>query len=270
VFRFANNSLLALFEMSALQIYSNSTNAFMYLFYSGTMTTLITVIYFIYKYINEYIENNNRTLVHLCEKLKQLHNLNTEMKQKITVLEDKLGDLSETQLNDSMSISKISNMTNKNCDDILNINREFINIKQSIPEYVLIGYKNYAQSNMCPIFVHNNFDFVDIENIRKIFTSGIKTTIIIEYLKYFENIREIKLDEFHAVTFQSVRYPEFNIVFDVGQVNEFYRQNNTYIPNMQDATTRNYYKNGLKKLRSLLSEMDIKLILNADFENFIR
>jgi len=39
---------------------------------------------------------------------------------------------------------------------------------------------------------------------------------------------------------------------------------------MQDEANRIYYRDRLMKLRNLLAEMGIKLVLNNDFENFLR
>lgn len=252
--------------MSALQVYNNSTNLFTHLLYTSTIVTLLAGVYFIYKYINDYIENNNRKMNHSIEKIEQLSRLNHIIETKIRELDIQLTDLYNTQLNHSRSLTNISNRTNVNGDNILKINIEQIKIKQSIPDYSLIGYNaNGYKHARWPIIVPNNFTF-DTENIKII--NG--ASIIIEYLKYFKNIREIKLDDFRqmSVTFESVNDSKFTIsISDVMLDN---RNIHNYIPNIQDASARNYYKNGLRKLRSLLFEMDIKLILNDDFEDFIR
>jgi len=255
----------AFIKMSSLQVYSSSTTWFTSLLYTSISAALFAGIYKVYTYVEERIENSNRKINRAAEKLQAISRLNHIIEKKISDLEEKVKFLSNIQSNHSKSLTTITKQSNVNSDNILKINIELINLQQSIPDYVLIGYnRNGYTAADWPIMVHNNFDF-SIENIKII--DG--ATIIIDHLKRLKNSPEIKLDNSCGVrfAFTSLKDPEFRIDFCK---EHFDRNNVNYIPNIQDATNRNYYINRLRKLRVLLFEVRIKLILNEDFENFIR
>jgi hypothetical protein len=254
----------AFIKMSSLQVYGSSTTWFTSLLYTSISAVLFAGIYMIYMYVNEYIENSNRKINRAAEKLQAISRLNHIIEKKISDLEEKFKFLSNIQTNHSKSLTTISKQSNVNSDNILKINIELINLQKNVPDYVWIGYTN-GMTLMVP-----NDIILDEKTINTYFYCNVK--IIINHLKYLKNIREIKLDDFcintdTSVVFIYLKDPEFRIDFCK---ENFVRNHINYIPNEQDATNRNYYINRLRKLRVLLFEMGIKLILNEDFENFIR
>ena len=257
----------------SLQIYGNSDNWFSSLIYTSISGVVACGIYYLYEGLLDYIEKINKiqkiqkNVAISQAKIIGLNNLNSKIQKKISEIEIQLEKISNNQITQNKSFAELTK-------------KSLINEKM-IPDYALIGYKRTD----IPFFLPNDFDFKP-ESIKKYFKDTYRCGIIIDYLKYFRNIREINLfdllivennqPEIYISTFKLSKEKDViitlsaDILLSTSNNNNNHISNPNYIPNITDRNAIQYYKNGLRKLRSLLAEFDIKLILNEDFENFIR
>lgn len=201
---------------------------------------------------------------------------------------DKIFTLENNIVNINNKYSELKTQLSCNDKDIYHIDRRLTlmekNFTQMIPDYVLIGLKSgTTTSSPIPIFVPNDFTFTE-ENMN---IYGIHhIDLIVSNFKYLKNIKEIVLDNFKEskTHFNKILLSIYNgknrdaynqnTIITISPENFIpytnFTQNPNYILNIQDANNRTYYKKGLRNLRSELSKLDIKLILNEEFEEFIR
>lgn len=259
--------------------------------------------------INNTINNLNKKLISQLEIIKQLSNkcdaqsdtikelsnMCYEFQKKIEVIKKDLNDISEHshknmdkifELKDTIN-SKYSELTSKiscNDKDMGYIDIRVSRVETMIPNYLLIGFKKIQDINI-PIFVPNTFTFTEdniinygmnhidfivdnfkfIQNLKEIVLANIQNFTINFTKKLFSTYNGNNLDEYNENRIISICEQQMNNV--VGWPS---RPNPNYILNIQAIDTRNYYKKGLRTLRSELLKMNIKLILNEDLEEFIR
>jgi hypothetical protein len=226
-----------------------------------------------------------------------------KVKENINEIFDRLNNLDEKCVENSKTIEDIDGMVTNvdsfamevakssdiNMDKIFKMENTINNLEdactnaiktivEATPDYVLIGYVGAI-----PLFVPNDFTFTE-ENIIKYLLFGSNFTLVTSHFRFLKNVKEIKLDNF-KVSESSFTFANIIHFMLENSKNKEKIQENTilnmshqglqagtvnYIPNIQGTNTRTYFKKGLLTLRSELLKMDIKLILNKDFEEFIR
>lgn len=180
--------------------------------------------------------------------------------------------------------SKINNTGN----DIYNIERSIHEIQknvQLIPEYVLIGYRFEPSYQIpIPVFVPNDIK-IDSEMFKMYKMSD--CVLFVNHFKYLKNVNYLNFNElensFSRIRFSKCIDPNYDsnnthiLTITDKNISSFYlnthniiSDTNYYIPSIQGNNNRNYFKKGLLLLRSELLKNNIKLVLNSDFEEFIR
>jgi hypothetical protein len=242
------------------------------------------------------LKDNFTLLTTKINSLQELSDKFREFEKNIEVVKKDLNDISKHSHKNMDKIFELTDTTNNkileitgklscNDKDIYSIVRTLEKVETIIPNYVLIGLKQGPSSSI-PIFVPNDFTFTETN----IINYGLNDEIhfIVNNFKYIQNLKEIVLANFQnsKIHFTKKLFSTYN-----GNNKEEYNENRiisicaenfnnvvgwpsrpnpNYILNIQDVDTRNYYKKGLRTLRSELLKMDIKLILNEDIEEFIR
>ena len=254
-----------------LQIYSNSDAWLSSLLYTSISGVVAYGMYYLYESFIGYIEKINKIQniqkkVSISEaKILVLNSLNNKIEKKISELEMQIEILTKNQINQNKSFSDLSKKT---------LSNEKLN-----PDYALIGYVTGFSGVLVPFFIQKDFDFKP-ESIKKYFKDFHNCCIIIDYLKNFKNIREINLFDLIDKENNNNGNPEmfisgfrtFNSDFNFVIQSDLLLPGNRNYNSILSSTDfkRDRYINWLRKLRSLLEEINIKLILNEDFENFIR
>lgn len=184
------------------------------------------------------------------------------------------------------SIDDIYEIQRSNVTDIYEIERNIESIQeneQMIPNYVLIGHRYMDNYNISlPIFVPNDVK-IDAEFFEMY--KLLDCTLFVNHFKYLKNMEYInlnELDNFHTVRFVNSLYyrvhDEKNAILIIKNKNlarTCININNQhgrdfYIPSISDDVHIKYFKKGLLLLRSELLRMNIKLVMNNEFENFIQ
>jgi uncharacterized protein YoxC len=293
--------------MNALQVYSNTNNYYYIFIYVSVFTIISITIMHLYIYFIEYTEEVNSKIEHISKiSVVQSHIIQekddniTQLQNKVNLLEQKLNHISEhshtnmdkifgietSLININSNISELTNKISCNNKDMYYIERRITQVETMTPNYVLIGInlgENLRQS--IPIFVPNDFTFTEA-NIRAYRLTDTSTILITRHFQYLKNIKDINLDVFNlekTLFAFSFNLPSFvdrcqgreNHIIEIASVHlTKYDMNNNlnrkYIPFIQDEHNKTYYKKGLRTLKSELSKMHIKLILNEDFEEFVR
>lgn len=194
----------------------------------------------------------------------------------------------ETNINKNMN--DIYEIERNNVTDICEIERNILSIRENmrmIPDYVLIGYRFEPSYQIpIPVFVPNDIK-IDPEMFKTYQMAN--CVLFVNHFKYLKNMNYLNLNELDVCSFVRIRFtkcidPNYDnkdtdiltighqhmCASNVGNNSIQSQGGHYYIPSIQDFATRTYFKKGLLMLRSELLRMNIKLILNNDFEEFLR
>lgn len=291
--------------MAALQVYSNSYVWYEYFVYVSFLTVISIIVVQIYLYITDYIQYINDKI----DKMSKILSVQSEIIEKynrkfirfeeesiqcrisiqdhsqwisgiskeITGCENRI-EKTEERVKSIIEhgISSLESKINNTNNDIYNIERNMLSIQETvrmIPDYVLIGYR-YVDSNYnmpLPIFVPNDIK-VDSEML-KVYQMK-DCVLFINHFKYLKNMNYLNLNELAVHSFHKIRFSKC--------IDPIYSNNNTDIVTIKNTllcpsnlgeiqlpSNRNYFKKGLLLLRSELLKINIKLVLNKDFEDFL-